>query len=146
MNKSIKRRINPVWQYIPRLCEIGANDLNTMAISSLQDKWILWKTCRVCVYSLQKVNVLWWLRVLCEVWLKLCSKRQSQHGHNRMFPWSEVNFLLMLVCFLAESLIKSLLRTKSVLCKCTSNLTEARVSILSQAWYQGHNLKPSPQL
>lgn len=36
-----------------------------------------------------------------------------------MFPRSEVNFLLMLVSNWAESLIKSLLHTKSVPCKCT---------------------------
>lgn len=146
MHKSVRRRINPNWQYIPRLYEISANDLNTMAFSSLWAKWILWKTCTQFVFTVYKRLT---FPDACECWVKAgwsYAPKAVPTWINKMFPWSEVNFLPMLVCFWAESLIKSLLHTKSVLSKCSSNLIEARVSISSQAWCQGHNLKPSPQL
>lgn len=119
-HKSIRRRMNPNWQYIPRLYEISDNDLNTMAFSTCKPNEYLGRHAyRVCVYSLQKVNVPWCLWLLSEGWQNLHYKRQSQHGWNKMFPWSEVNFLLMLVSSRPENLIKSVLHTRSVPCKCT---------------------------
>lgn len=67
IHKSIKRRINPNWQYLSRLYEISVNDLNTMAFSSLHAKGIVWKTCTQFVFTVYK-------RLMCPDACECCGK------------------------------------------------------------------------